>query len=215
MRWFPCQNLKQDCAEEINVSLIAGFGMSSICKLRRHVSRSSANGLVDAPLHSGVCDPESQAPICYEHFTKLPQHHVLRFDIPMHQSSGMRITDRVCHPQENIHIFLGAIAAYLLIPAGPVDSFHRIEEVPAGIDANLMQSDNIRMIQPPNHPGFCQKPITSNIVVSQFIAQNLDRNFAIKRPLMSLLHHPSPATPKSPNKPVIDFPRHLFCQLRE
>ena len=98
------------------------------------------------------------------------------------------------------------------VPTRSVDPLHRIEQAARFVDIELVQCDHVGMIQTADHARFGQEAFPRKFVRSQFVAQHFDRDLAIDRALVGLVHDARAAASESADDAIVQIGSLLLRQ---
>ena len=121
-------------------------------------------------------------------------HHVVRFDIAMHDPRGMRLVQRrgnLSCDIENEPV-IERLRSLELGQRLPVDELGG-DEMRAFRFADLVNRDDVRMIQRRRRPGFPDESVHPVAVGGEFRRQDLECDFTVKRRILRQIHLAHPA----------------------
>ena len=145
-----------------------------------------------------------QSPIHDQDFTKIPDHNVRGFQIPVNDATLVHIGNRLTHQFKNSNQFSaagGSQGAFEFVGQSfAFDELHR-EEWMAIDEAKIVNGRDSRALELACHHRFIHKPVCDSVYTSG-IPENLNGNFPGKEVVGSLIHHSHPAPSQLSQYPI-------------
>ena len=182
------EDLEQDCAEQINVTVNANQFHWPDGHFRSHVRRSAT--------HSGTLAAgrrHGQSPVHQQHFAEAAEHNILRLQVAVNYVLVVGKGDRVGGAHENAEVLMQRLFRDHLAPGSSLHPLHRVKQSVLFADPQVINRNDVRMLQVSCDHGLGQERLPGVPVGSSIRLEHLDGNGPIQGSLTSRIDYAHPS----------------------